>query len=94
MSQGQVESAYHSCLKDGKGCKFKINMPNAATPTRFWDDAGEQLPFPTNWNGSFKMRVKISHLWQMGSRDKSFGFVVICEDMCPQAQATASPWAN
>ena len=96
MSQEQIESGYHSCLKENnKGCKFKICMPNAPTPTRFWDDDGEQLPFPTHWNGSFRLRLKISHLWQMSSgKDKSFGFVIICEDLCPQMQVAASPWAR
>ena len=94
MSKDQVESCYHSCLKEGKGCRFKINTPASPTPTRIWNDAGEQLPWPSNWNDSYRIRCKISHLWQMGTRDKSFGFVVICENLLPQVTVTASPWAK
>ena len=93
MSPEQVELGYNSCLKD-KSVKFKINMPHSAAPSRFWDDAGEPLPFPASWTQCFKLRVKCSHLWMMGAKDKSFGFVMICEDLCPKAQVSASPWAK
>ena len=94
MSEEQVSMSYHSCLKE-RSVKFKINMPHSATPCRVWDDAGEPLPFPTNWTGCFRLRVKASHLWMMGgAKDKSFGFVMICEDLCPKAQTAASPWAK
>ena len=91
MSPEQVELGYNSCLND-KSAKFKINMPNAAAPSRFWDDDGEPLPFPASWTQCFKLRVKVSHLWMMGgAKDKSFGFVMICEDLCPKAQVVAPP---
>ena len=66
-------------------------MPSAATPSRFGDDDGELLPFPINWTGCFKLRIKISHLWMMGGADKSFGFVTIREDLMPQQAAAAPP---
>ena len=75
-------------------CVFPSTDSPVEVVSGIWGDAGEQLPWPISWNGSFKMRVKISHLWQIGSRDKSFGFDVICEDLCPQVQITASPWAK
>ena len=94
MSEEHVQVSYHSCLKE-RSVRFKLNMANAATPSRFWDDDGEPLPFPTNWTGCFKLRVKASHLWMMGgAKDKSFGFVMICEDLYPKAQTAASPWVN
>ena len=52
------------------------------------------MPFPASWTQCFKLRVKCSHLWMMGAKDKSFGFVMICEDLCPKAQVAASPWAK
>ena len=35
LTADQVEYQYISCVKEGKGCNFKINMPNSPRPCRF-----------------------------------------------------------
>ena len=95
LTTEQVDYQYISCLKEGKGCKFKINMQNSARPCCFWNADASEAAWPLDWNSNFAVKVKISHLWHMGSGAKlEYGFVMLLEDACQQKVTHAFPFGK
>ena len=98
LTTEQVEAAYNSCIKTspkGSLLKLKINMPNSAKPCRFWNADGSQAEWPLDWGIDFKLKLKISHLWIMGSGPRAeFGLVCLLEDCMPRKQVHAFPFGN
>ena len=70
LSEQQVEASYCSCVKSGKGVKLKINMASSPRPARFWNADGSERGFPDDWATSFALKIKVSHLWILGSKEK------------------------
>ena len=99
LSKEQVEAGYVSCVKETAGksplAKLKINMPNSARPCRFWHADGSEAPWPQDWAIPFQIRVKISHLWIMGSKERAeFGFVALLEDAMAKQAPPAFPFGK
>ena len=68
-------------------------MPNSAKPCRFWNPDGSEAPWPLDWAVPFQMRIKVSHLWIMGTQARAeFGFVCLLEDAMPQRVVHAFPF--
>ncbi len=99
LTKEQVESGYVSCVKENPGkpplLKLKLNMPNSARPCRFWNPDGSEAPWPQDWVMSFQIRIKVSHLWIMGAKERAeFGFVCLLEDAMPQRVVHAFPFGK
>ena len=99
LSKEQVEAGYVSCVKETPGksplVKLKINMPNSSRPCRFWHADASEAPWPMDWAIPFQIRVKISHLWIMGAKERAeFGFVALLEDAMAKQQPAAFPFGK
>ena len=99
LTKEQVELGYVSCVKESPGksplLKVKINMPNSAKPCRFWHPDGSEAPWPQDWAVPMQVRLKISHLWIMGAKEKAeFGFVCLLEDALPKQERAAFPFGK
>ena len=99
LTKDQVEAAYVSCVKESPGkpplLKLKINMAHSAKPCRFWHPDGSEAPWPQDWAMPFQLRVKVSHLWIMGTGPRAeFGFVCLLEDAMSQRVVHAFPFGK
>ena len=99
LTKDQVEAAYVSCVKESPGkpplLKLKLNMSHSAKPCRFWHPDGSEAPWPQDWAIPFQIRIKVSHLWVMGSGPRAeFGFVCLLEDAMPQRVVHAFPFGK
>ena len=100
LPAGQIETNYISSIKQSEGrpplVKFKLNMPGSNKQTRCWDAEGNEIDFIRDWAGrDFKLRVLVSHMWLMGSCEKSeFGFVVLITDVLEKKTVHASPFTK
>ena len=99
LTPEQVEAAYVSCVKETPGklplLKLKINMQHSAKPCRFWNPDGSEAPWPQDWALPFQIRIKVSHLWIMGTGPRAeFGFVCLLEDAMPQRVVHAFPFGK
>ena len=100
LPAGQIETNYISSIKQSEGrpplVKFKLNMPGSNKQTRCWDAEGQEVDFIRDWAGrDFKLRVLVSHLWLMGSCEKSeFGFVVLITDVLEKKTVHAFPFTK
>ena len=100
LTKDQIDGAYCNCVKEftvskAPLLKLKINMHNSMKPCRFWNADGSQADWPQDWCVPFKMRIKISHLWVMGVKERSeCGFVCLIEDAMPQHIQHAFPFGQ
>ena len=97
LTKEQVEAGYVSCVKEAPGkaplLKLKINMSNSPKPCRFWQADGSEAPWPQDWAIPFQLKIKVSHLWVMGAKERAeFGFVCLIEDAMAKQQPAAFPW--
>ena len=70
-------------------------MLNSAKPCRFWNPDSSEAPWPLDWAVPFQMRIKVSHLWIMGAKERAeFGFVCLLEDAMPQQIQHAFPFGK
>ena len=99
LTTAQVEAGYVSCVKETPGksplLKLKLNMQHSAKPCRFWHADGTEAPWPLDWAIPFQIRVKVSHMWIMGAKERAeFGFVCLLEDAMAKQQPAAFPFGK
>jgi len=99
MTEEQVKSAYHSCVREPKEPRFppmlkcKVDS-EGKRQLCLWDEEGKATQAPLNWREvELKVIVRVSHLWIMGA---AFGLVLQITDaqVFPKEGVDSGPRVN